>query len=56
MAAIRLSITVSAYALVEHLAQLAINYVWPIIVVLHENPSGFETGKTRGHLGSQLAR
>jgi hypothetical protein len=24
--------------------------------VLHENPSGFETGKTRGHLGSQLER
>ncbi len=47
---------IEAFALVEHLAQLAITYACPIIVVLHENPSGFETGKTRGHLGSQLER
>ncbi len=47
---------IEAFALVEHLAQLAIAYVCPIIVVLHENPSGFETGMTRGHLGSQLER
>ncbi|OYW77057.1 MAG: hypothetical protein B7Z37_05940 [Verrucomicrobia bacterium 12-59-8] len=47
---------IEAFALVEHLAQLAIAYNCPIIVVLHENPSGFETGKTRGHLGSQLER
>lgn len=47
---------IEAFALVEHLAQLAIAYACPIIVVLHENPSGFETGKTRGHLGSQLER
>lgn len=47
---------IEAFALVEHLAQLAIAYTCPVIVVLHENPSGFETGKTRGHLGSQLER
>ncbi|MHB1078863.1 MAG: hypothetical protein ACYC67_05630 [Prosthecobacter sp.] len=47
---------IEAFALVEHLAQLAITYACPIIVVLHENPSGLETGKTRGHLGSQLER
>lgn len=47
---------IEAFALVEHLALLAITYACPIIVVLHENPSGFETGKTRGHLGSQLER
>lgn len=47
---------IEAFALVEHLAQLAIAYACPIIVVLHENPSGLETGKTRGHLGSQLER
>jgi len=47
---------IEAFALVEHLAQLAIAYACPIIVVLHENPSGLETGKTRGHLGTQLER
>jgi hypothetical protein len=47
---------IEAFALVEHLAQLAITYACPLILVLHENPSGFETGKTRGHLGSQLER
>ena len=47
---------IEAFALVEHLAQLAIAHACPIILVLHENPSGFETGKTRGHLGSQLER
>ena len=47
---------IEAFALVEQLAHLAITYACPIIVVLHENPSGFETGKTRGHLGSQLER
>lgn len=47
---------IEAFALVEHLAQLAITYACPIILVLHENPSGAETGKTRGHLGSQLER
>jgi hypothetical protein len=47
---------VEAFALVAHLAQLAITYACPIILVLHENPSGLETGKTRGHLGSQLER
>jgi hypothetical protein len=47
---------IEAFTLVEHLAQLAITYACPIILVLHENPSGLETGKTRGHLGSQLER
>ena len=47
---------IEAFALVEHLAQLAIAYACPFILVLHENPSGLETGKTRGHLGSQLER
>lgn len=42
--------------LVEELVQLAIKHTCPIITVLHENPSGVETGKTRGHLGSQLER
>ena len=47
---------IEAFALVEHLAHLAIAYACPLILVLHENPSGLETGKTRGHLGSQLER
>ena len=47
---------IESFALVEHLAQLAIAYACPLILVLHENPSGLETGKTRGHLGSQLER
>lgn len=47
---------IEAFGLVEELVQLAIKYACPIIVVLHENPSGAETGKTRGHLGSQLER
>ena len=42
--------------LVDELVQLAIKHACPIITVLHENPSGAETGKTRGHLGSQLER
>jgi hypothetical protein len=42
--------------LVDELVQLAIKHECPIITVLHENPSGAETGKTRGHLGSQLER
>lgn len=45
-----------AFGLVDELIQLAIKYACPIILVLHENPSGRETGKTRGHLGSQLER
>lgn len=47
---------VEAFGLVEELVQLATKYNCPIITVLHENPSGRETGKTRGHLGSQLQR
>lgn len=42
--------------LVDELVQLAIKHECPIITVLHENPSGAESGKTRGHLGSQLER
>lgn len=45
-----------AFGLVDELVQLAVKYNCPIIVVLHENPSGADTGKTRGHLGSQLER
>jgi hypothetical protein len=44
-----------AFALVAELHKLAIDYDTTIICVLHENP-GSETGKTRGHLGSQLER
>ncbi|MBK8041157.1 MAG: PriCT-2 domain-containing protein [Verrucomicrobiaceae bacterium] len=47
---------VESNRLVEELVQHAIKYECPIITVLHENPSGAETGKTRGHLGSQLER
>lgn len=45
-----------AFGLVEELVQLAIRHACPIILVLHQNPSGRESGKTRGHLGSQLER
>jgi hypothetical protein len=48
--------SVEAFGLVDELVQVAIKYNCPIINVLHENPSGRETGKTRGHLGSQLER
>lgn len=44
-----------SFALVRRLQTTAINYSCGIITVLHENP-GSEIGKTRGHLGSQLAR
>jgi len=45
-----------AFGLVDEQVQLSVKYNCPIIVVLHENPSGADTGKTRGHLGSQLER
>jgi hypothetical protein len=45
-----------SFSLVEELQSLAIGHRCPLITVLHENPSGAETGKTRGHLGSQLER
>lgn len=48
--------TTEAFGLVEELVQLAVKHACPIIVVLHENPSGSENGKTRGHLGSHLTR
>jgi len=44
-----------AFALVAELHKLAIDFDTTILCVLHENP-GSETGKTRGHLGSQLER
>lgn len=44
-----------AFALVDELHQLAIKHATCIVCVLHENP-GSESGKTRGHLGSQLER
>ena len=44
-----------AFALVDKLHADAIKHNCTIIVVIHENP-GSDIGKTRGHLGSQLAR
>lgn len=44
-----------AFALVAELHRLAIRHECTIVTVLHENP-GSESGKTRGHLGSQLER
>lgn len=44
-----------ANTLVDTLYRWAIDIQAPIICVLHENP-GTTTGKTRGHLGSQLER
>lgn len=40
---------------VAELHELAIRYACPIINVVHENP-GQDSGKMRGHLGSQLER
>lgn len=45
-----------AFGLVEELVQLAIRHACPLLLVLHQNPSASVTGKTRGHLGSQLER
>jgi hypothetical protein len=47
-----------AFGFVEELVQLAVKYQCVIIVVLHENPASQAnaSGKTRGHLGSQLER
>jgi hypothetical protein len=44
-----------AFDLVHELHALAIGHDCAIVTVLHENP-GSESGKTRGHLGSQLER
>jgi len=44
-----------AFALVSRFHRAAVQYACPIIVSLHENP-GSDNGKTRGHLGSELAR
>jgi hypothetical protein len=46
---------IQSFSLVDELHQLAIEYDFPFITVLHENPTS-ERGKTRGHLGSQLSR
>jgi hypothetical protein len=48
--------SIEAFGLVEELVQLAVKYECSVIVVLHENPSKVDSGKTRGHLGSQLER
>jgi 5S rRNA maturation endonuclease (ribonuclease M5) len=45
-----------AFGLIEELHRLAITYDCPIVCLLHENPGSADTGKTRGHLGSQLER
>lgn len=45
----------AARQLVADLHRLAIEYDCAIITVLHENP-GSSSGKTRGHLGSELER
>jgi hypothetical protein len=45
----------SSFDLIGHLHRLAIVKDCVIITVLHENPSS-DSGKTRGHLGSQLER
>jgi hypothetical protein len=42
-------------AFIAELQQLAIDHDCPIICILHENPTQ-ESGKMRGHLGSQLER
>lgn len=44
-----------SFDLVHELHTLAIRHDCTIVSVLHENP-GSESGKTRGHLGSQLER
>jgi hypothetical protein len=44
-----------AFGLVHELLQLSIEFETLIICVLHEN-HGSESGKTRGHLGSELER
>ena len=44
-----------SFSLVNELHTLTVVHSTVIITVLHENP-GSETGKTRGHLGSQLER
>jgi len=52
--------TAEAFGLVDELVSLAVRYDAPLILVLHENPINAErgggSGKTRGHLGSQLER
>jgi hypothetical protein len=46
---------VASFGLVDKLHRMAIEYECAIITVLHENP-GSDSGKMRGHLGSQLER
>lgn len=42
--------------LVDELFTTALHCRCPLIAILHENPGDNTTGKTRGHLGSQLER
>jgi hypothetical protein len=44
-----------SFALVGNLHALAMEHLCAIVTILHENP-GSDSGKTRGHLGSQLER
>ncbi len=44
-----------SFALVASIAKLAASQRCAVVTVLHENP-GSDTGKMRGHLGSQLER
>lgn len=41
---------------IAQLMDMAIRYHCPIITSIHQNPGADKTGKTRGHLGSQLER
>jgi len=47
--------TLESMSFVQQLHSWAIRYSCVIVCVLHENP-GSDSGKTRGHLGSQLER
>jgi len=44
------------FSLIRRLHRLAAHYECVVLSVLHENPGNNIQGKTRGHLGSQLAR
>lgn len=47
-----------AFGLIDQLVRLAVSHDVPLVLVLHENPSGngADYSKGRGHLGSQLER
>lgn len=44
------------FSLIRRLHRLAARHECVVLSVLHENPGNNSQGKTRGHLGSQLAR